>query len=286
MNPLTPRQPLLRRILSSRLLRWPIYLFLLLALIGVFVPEDESSSLETARRLHSTTNPWRDLPAGQETARKQVLFIAETLRDTPLPTSLPDEDDYEFLSRLLRSLETRDDISWTTLLETGAERTVMAIANRPEGGFAPEPYGMSERVGKLHAHWVRLAREEGKPERWEAAHDTTFVPPLPGARSLAGEGAAAEADAGGLDGAALTDEQREGMEVRYAEWGGIGIGRSRISSCTRPARWRGCLCPGGRRGYELLGMRSWRMGWWRLGSMLLRGCWWRVRGGGRFVGSC
>lgn len=212
MDNLNPRPGLFRRILTSRLLRYPLYLFLLLTLIGIFLPED--TSLETAQYLHANTNPWRDLPADQQTALKEVLFIAETLRDVLLPTSLPD-DDYEFLSKLLRSLETRVDISWTTLYETGVDRTVSAIANRPRGEyFAPEPFGLVERFERLHAHWSRLDREEGKPERWKVEHDTVFLPPLIKARGL--DGGAAE-ESGGLE-ASLSNEQRGEMEERYAEW--------------------------------------------------------------------
>lgn len=46
MDNLNPRPGLFRRILTSRLLRYPLYLFLLLTLIGIFLPED--TSLETA----------------------------------------------------------------------------------------------------------------------------------------------------------------------------------------------------------------------------------------------
>lgn len=206
--------PLLRRVLSSRLVRWPVYLFILFFIIGMFVPDDNASLLETAKHLHASTNPWRDLPADQETALKEVHFIAETLRDTFLPTSLPDEDDYEFLSKLLRTLETRNDISWTTLHETGVHRTVMAIANR-YGAFAPEPFGLTDRFDGLHAHWSRLAREEAKPERWEVKHDTTFLPPLFKARSLDG-GSAVDPGNGLTD--LLSEVQRSSMEERYAEW--------------------------------------------------------------------
>lgn len=147
MDPVQPGRSLLRRIFTSRLIRYPFYLFLILiltfALIGMFVSDDDT--FDTAQSLHSGTNPYRDLPADQDVALREVLFITGTLRDTFLPTSLPEEDDYEFLSRLLRSLETRDDISWTTLHETGAERTIMAIANRRRY-FAAEPFGLTARL--------------------------------------------------------------------------------------------------------------------------------------------
>lgn len=89
-----------------------------------------------------------------------------------MPTSLPDEDDYEFLSKPVRSLETRDDISWTTLDETGVARTVGAIAGRARADFAPELFGLTGRLEKLHSHWYKLERKEGKPEKWEVEHDS------------------------------------------------------------------------------------------------------------------
>jgi hypothetical protein len=219
MDPVQPGRSLLRRIFTSRLIRYPFYLFLILfltfALIGMFVPDDDT--FDTAQSLHSGTNPYRDLPADQDVALREVLFITGTLRDTFLPTSLPEEDDYEFLSRLLRSLETRDDISWTTLHETGAERTIMAIANRRRY-FAAEPFGLTARFAKLHEHWYRLQREEGKPERWEAEHDTTFLPPLLKTRGLDGEGAVDSSTRGGVAELLLSAEQREEVDERYAEW--------------------------------------------------------------------
>ncbi|OIW27823.1 hypothetical protein CONLIGDRAFT_634155 [Coniochaeta ligniaria NRRL 30616] len=216
--------PPLRRVLTTRLIRYPLYLLLLLTLIeviGIFIPEDwlefEFDTGETAQHhhLHAATNPYRDLPEDQLTAVKEVLFTAETLRDTFLPTSVPDDDDYEFLSKLVRSLETREDISWTTLYETGVGDTLSAIADRHpwHAPFADEPLGLTDRFWKLNDHWSRLGKEAGKPERWEVEHDSTFLPPLTEARGVDGE---AEAEAG-LE-AFLSEEQREKMEKRWAEW--------------------------------------------------------------------
>ena len=214
MDPLGSRSTILRRILASRWLRYPLYLYLLLVVLDIFLPEDEDTS-ETLESLYAKTNPWRELPADQETAVKEVLFIKETLRDTFLPTSVPDEDDYELMSKLVRSLETRDDISWTTLVETSVQDTISAIANRREASFAPEPLKLTDRFERLRWHWSRLQTEGGKPERWEVEHDTTFLPPLLKTKGLDGEG---EVEPGWGLAAVLSDEQRVRMEERYAEW--------------------------------------------------------------------
>ncbi|RKU47928.1 hypothetical protein DL546_009358 [Coniochaeta pulveracea] len=218
--------PLLRRMLTSRLIRYPIYLFLLLflflCLVGIFLPEDYywEDPLETDHHLYAGTNPYRDLPEDQLTVVKEILFTAETLRDVFLPTSLPDEDDYGFLSKLVRTLETREDISWTTLRETGVDSTLGHIANRRV--FADEPYELTDRFRRLSEHWSRLALEEGKPERWEVEHDVTFLPPVLKVKGLEHQGGVnggvEEEEEEGVLGALLTGEQREKMEERWAEW--------------------------------------------------------------------
>jgi hypothetical protein len=215
MDGLNPRHPLIRRILASRWVRYPCYVFLILTVIGLFIPDDEvTDSLEPPRTLYAGTNPWRDLPADQEVAVKEVRFIAATLRDTFLPTSLPEEDDYEFLSKLMASLETRGDISWSTLDESGVASTMSAIANR-RGEFAREPFRLTGRFWKLSEHWSKLQAEAGKPEKWEVEHYTTFVPPLLKKTGLDGEGPAGT-DVG-LTGI-LSEEQKEKMEESYSDW--------------------------------------------------------------------
>ena len=217
MTPLNPRPPIYRRIIASRLFRYPIYILIFLNIISMLLPEeDDPDSLATAQKLFAGTNPWRDLPPDQETALTEIHFIKRTLRDTFLPTSVPEEDDYEFLSKLLRSLETREDISWTTMNEHEIDSVVSAIANRRAGEFAPEPFGLTERFRKLHDHWYKLKADVNKPDAWESRHDTTFLPPLLKTRGLDGAGAAVEADVGVT--ALLSDEQRHEMETSYAEW--------------------------------------------------------------------
>lgn len=217
-NPIPYNQPhdmmsltYMRRILQSRILRWVFYLTLSVKAIQIIQNfTTDPSSLQAAQAYYASTNPWRDLPPDQEQVVKEVLYIAETLRDTFLPISLPEEDDYDLLSSLLRSLETRRDVSWTTFHETGVDRTLMAIANRPASVTEVEPAGLAERFAALHEHWSRLAREPGKPERWEVRHDVTFLPPLVEAGDVSGE------DEG--MGALLGPERVAEMEDRYAEW--------------------------------------------------------------------
>jgi hypothetical protein len=201
----------LRRVLPSRTLRWVLYITISLKAIQIIRNlTTDPSSLQAAQAYYASTNPYRDLPPDQEQAVKEVLYIAETLRDTFLPISLPEKDDYDLFSSLLRSLETRRDVSRTTFHETGVDRTLMAIANRPASVTEVELAGLVERFAALHEHWSRLAREAGKPERWEVRHDVTFLPPLVETGDVSGE------DEG--IGALLGPERVADMEDRFAEW--------------------------------------------------------------------
>jgi hypothetical protein len=96
------------------------------------------------------------------------------------PTTLPG-DDYELFSNMIRSLETRTDLSWRVYEETDIRQTIIAAANR--GGhaqkpIAEEPFSIMERVKVLNSHWQDLAVASWKPERWEDASDTIFMKPL------------------------------------------------------------------------------------------------------------
>ncbi|GAD98933.1 hypothetical protein NECHADRAFT_52057 [Paecilomyces variotii No. 5] len=128
------------------------------------------------------TNPYRDLPADPAVLDtiKEVAYISDILSATFLPTSLPD-DDYALCSHYLRSLETRTDISWLVLEETGIDRTISAISSRGRSWRNPipdEPFSLHERFTKLHQHWWALQLDPGKPERWEKWFDETYLPPL------------------------------------------------------------------------------------------------------------
>ncbi|OLN87489.1 hypothetical protein CCHL11_06190 [Colletotrichum chlorophyti] len=136
---------------------------------------------------YSSTNPWRDLPTDPDVHEtlKEILLIRDTLRDGMLPTSLPD-DDYDIYSAMLRSLESRTDLTWLVVQETDIDKTIMAIANR--GGYhspiPQEPHGLHGRAKKLFDHWRTLDASKDKPNRWEAGFDTTHLPPLLTERAL------------------------------------------------------------------------------------------------------
>ncbi|KZL84774.1 hypothetical protein CI238_10186 [Colletotrichum incanum] len=161
---------------------------------------------------YAATNPWRDLPpdpAVHKTIR-EVLLIGDTLRDGMLPTSLPD-DDHDMYSAMLRSLETRTDLTWLVIQETGVDKTIMAIANR--GGYhspiPEEPHDLHVRTERLHHHWSTLASANDKPDRWEARFDTTSLPPLVSGHA---SGPGQNADATNLD---MTSEQKMAADMKY-----------------------------------------------------------------------
>lgn len=175
----------------------------------------DAASFKAAQEYFANKNPYRDLPSDQESSLKEVLFIVSTFGFILLPTSLPDEDDYTFLSLLLRSLETRRDISWTIFEETSLHRTVMAIGCRGQSGHEPvatEPYELPARFKALYKHWEELLASERRPRRWEAEHDTTFLPPL-----LEND-VSESADKDSVISELLSNEQRKEMENIYAEW--------------------------------------------------------------------
>ncbi|KAI3546618.1 hypothetical protein CSPX01_04273 [Colletotrichum filicis] len=169
-------------------------------------------SSKPGKEDYAATNPWRDLPTDSavHSTIREVLFISDTLRDGMLPTSLPD-DNYDTYSAMLRNLETRQDVTWLVIQETGVDRTIMAIANR-SGHHSPipeEPHDLHERAKTLHDHWSKLTAASDKPERWEARFDTTCLPPL-----AARQGSASGQKAGSfkLD---LTPAQKADAEARY-----------------------------------------------------------------------
>lgn len=181
-------------------LRLVIFLTLLelcldsLAFFGVIDLESWLENLEIDDDLpydanRAGTNPYRDLPANQAVLDtiKEVAYISDILRDTFLPTSLPD-DDYALCSSYLRSLETRTDISWLILEETGIDQTVSAISNRGSRRkpIPDEPFSLHERFKELDRHWQALQLGPGRPERWEKWFDETYLPPLLKSKPLEG----------------------------------------------------------------------------------------------------
>ncbi|GKT50841.1 uncharacterized protein ColSpa_11022 [Colletotrichum spaethianum] len=202
-----------KRIIIAFLKSRQVRLFGLFAalLIGIRVFILDSSSGGVPQD-YAATNPWRDLPPSTAVHGTigEVLLIGDTLRDGMLPTSLPD-DDYDMYSAMLRSLETRSDLTWLVVQETGIDKTVMAIANR--GGYhspiPEEPHDLHERAKRLHRHWFTLASAKDKPDRWEARFDTTSLPPLVSGRAT---GSGQNTDPTTMD---LTVEQKEAADTKY-----------------------------------------------------------------------
>ena len=129
----------------------------------------------------SATNPWRDLPidAAVHDTLREILWISNTLTRGMIPTSLPG-DDYQLYSDLLYSLETRGDVTYLVLGETGVETTVMALAGRG-GIYQPipdEPFDLDQRLKALHSHWREWMSKENAPNKWDKAFDTAVIPPL------------------------------------------------------------------------------------------------------------
>ncbi|KAF2812930.1 uncharacterized protein BDZ99DRAFT_381631 [Mytilinidion resinicola] len=135
----------------------------------------------------SRINPWRDLLPSQDGVLRELIYIGHVLQDLT-PTTLP-EDDYQLFSDLLRSLETRTDLSWRVYEETEIRNPIMYACNRKP--IPDEPFDISKRVDALHKYWDGLAILPDKPGRWEDASDTTFIPPkLRGRQISDGEGGA------------------------------------------------------------------------------------------------
>lgn len=134
------------------------------------------------------------------------------------PTTLPD-DDYKLFSDLLRSLETRTDLSWRVYEETEIRNPIMHACNR--NPIPDEPFDIARRVNALHRYWDGLAILPDKPGRWESASDTTFIPPILRGRQISdGEGGASSQlqkdDA--FFKLALTPEQDAEATRVYSKW--------------------------------------------------------------------
>ncbi|OHF02937.1 hypothetical protein CORC01_01695 [Colletotrichum orchidophilum] len=185
------------------------------ALFGVGLYLIRAFLLDSSKRGKqdfASTNPWRDLPTDSavHSSIREVLLISDTLRDGMLPTSLTD-DDYDTYSSMLRNLETRQDVTWLVIQETGVDKTIMAIANRG-GHHSPipeEPHDLHERAKKLHHHWFTLASANNKPDRWDAQFDTTYLPPLVARQGL---GSGQKSDSSQLD---LTPAQKAEADAKY-----------------------------------------------------------------------
>jgi hypothetical protein len=113
-------------------------------------------------------------------------YIYEYLRDTLLPTSLPDTD-YELCSTFLRSLETREDLTFLVIYESDIRSGVNAIASRydsPSNPMAEEPFELQARFKALSQHWGDIEQAPNVPHKWESTWDTAKLPPLLKAQPL------------------------------------------------------------------------------------------------------
>ncbi|RBR12882.1 uncharacterized protein FIESC28_08373 [Fusarium coffeatum] len=168
---------------------------------------DSSAATRLGTAFLQRCNPFINIPndARLENTLCEVRYIDRTLRDLMVPTSLPG-DDYNLCSKLLRSLETRRDLTWLVLRETDIRDTISAIARRG-GRRAPipdEPHDLHSRVKALESHWSALEKRHTKLREWEPRYTTQPQPPL-----LEGQ---EEFD---LD---LSDEQATHAEIEYREW--------------------------------------------------------------------
>lgn len=192
-------------------------------------------------------NPYRDLLLSQDKVlrdrkftrfmkillrnlanRPPVIYIKHVLRDLT-PTTLP-EDDYQLYSDLLRSLETRTDISWRVYDETDIRNPIMAASNRYGDGKSPmitEPFFIKERLAALYKHWDALDLSPDRPQAWETVSDTTFLKPIIQGRPLKGGEADKHPDTqqssmsdwtSGLFELSLTPDQEAEATRIYAQW--------------------------------------------------------------------
>ncbi|KAI8712561.1 hypothetical protein NCS52_01354600 [Fusarium sp. LHS14.1] len=139
------------------------------------------ASINPSHDFLQRCNPFKDLPDDPDTVNtfREVSYIKAKLQYYLVPTSLPG-DDYALCSKLLRSLETRRDLTWLVLDETGTRDTVQAIGRRgtPREPIPEEPFDLSQRAKTLAAHWTALAKLPECPKKWEAAFSTQHQPPL------------------------------------------------------------------------------------------------------------
>ena len=126
---------------------------------------------------YQRANPYRDFSSDQanRNALRDLLFIKDSLSEGMIPTSLPD-DNYGFYSELLRSLETRTDITWLIAEETRILNVIKRLQQR-RGPLPEEPVDLKGRAQRLDKHWSDT-RSESRPDRWEVAFDANTIPPL------------------------------------------------------------------------------------------------------------
>lgn len=120
---------------------------------------------------------------------------------------------------MIRSLETRTDISWRVFEETEIRNPIMHAANQKSN--PEEPFFIRDRVKALFKHWDALAILPDKPQRHEDASDTTFIPPILRGRQIADGKGAPSGDSEGDDAGfklSLTPEQNAQATKVYENW--------------------------------------------------------------------
>ncbi|KAH8883356.1 hypothetical protein GQ53DRAFT_753022 [Thozetella sp. PMI_491] len=134
--------------------------FTLEALLGPEAPPEENVDRPPAAET-PLEQVWPHVPASYapapdhlDDAVREVGYIVQVLRATLHPTPLP-EDDLDFCSDLLLSLETRDDITSRVIGYADADSNLSQISSPPHG----DPSGLAERTKALRAHWSRLRTE-------------------------------------------------------------------------------------------------------------------------------
>ncbi|RMJ20229.1 hypothetical protein CDV36_000108 [Fusarium kuroshium] len=139
------------------------------------------ATINPSQEFLQRCNPFKDLPNDPDTVNtlREVSYIKIKLQHFLIPTSLPG-DDYALCSKLLRSLETRRDLTWLVIDETGVKDTVQAISRRgsPREPIPDEPFELTQRAKALTAHWTALTKLPEHPRKWEAAFRTQDQPPF------------------------------------------------------------------------------------------------------------
>lgn len=126
-------------------------------------------------KRYQRTNPYRDFPSDQVDALREILFIVYTFDSELEPTSLPDAD-HGFYSTLLRSLETRTDITWLISEETKICDAIERVHNRQEP-TVDEGHDFKQRVKNLRQFWHEV-RQPPQPHKWEPAYYSESLPPI------------------------------------------------------------------------------------------------------------
>ena len=103
-----------------------------------------------------------------------MRYISEQLRDTLLPSPLPD-DDLELMSNFLLSLETRKDLTSHTLEQTEVRNVMIALVNSREMG-EDSKFDFKARAAALLRYWDDLSLQRSKLSPAEVLADTPISP--------------------------------------------------------------------------------------------------------------